>query len=55
MEKEPSFFEKANNWVKNSITIRLITIGILIILLLIPVTKGLDYNLKPFLLLLLLK
>ena len=42
MEKEPSFFEKANNWVKNSITIRLITIGILILLLLIPVTMVRD-------------
>ena len=42
MEKESSFFEKANNWVKNSITIRLITIGILILLLLIPVTMVRD-------------
>ena len=42
MEKEPSFFEKANNWVKNSISIRLITIGILILLLLIPVTMVRD-------------
>ncbi len=42
MEREPSFFEKANNWVKNSITIRLITIGILILLLLIPVTMVQD-------------
>lgn len=33
-----SFFEKANNWIKQSITIRLITIGILILLLMIPVT-----------------
>ena len=33
-----SFFEKGNNWMKNSITIRLITIGILILLLLIPVS-----------------
>jgi inner membrane protein len=32
-----SFFEKANNWIKNSVTIRLFTIGILILLLLIPV------------------
>lgn len=34
----PSFFERANNWLKQSITIRLITIGILILLLLIPVS-----------------
>lgn len=33
-----TFFEKANNWLKRSITIRLITIGILILLLLIPVS-----------------
>jgi inner membrane protein len=33
-----TFFERANNWVKKSITIRLITIGILILLLLIPVS-----------------
>lgn len=34
----PTFFERANNWLKQSITIRLITIGILILLLLIPVS-----------------
>jgi len=33
-----SFFERVNNWLKGSITIRLITIGILILLLLIPVS-----------------
>jgi len=33
-----TFFEKVNNWLKQSITIRLFTIGILILLLLIPVT-----------------
>ena len=33
-----TFFEKANNWLKQSVTIRLITIGILILLLLIPVS-----------------
>ena len=33
-----SFFEKANNWIRQSITIRLMTIGILILLLLIPVS-----------------
>mgnify|MGYP002630114950 CR=1 FL=1 len=32
-----SFFERANNWVRNSITLRLVTITILILLLLIPV------------------
>jgi inner membrane protein len=37
-EKQVSFFEKLNNWIKQSITIRLITIGILILLLLIPVS-----------------
>ena len=35
---KPTFFEKANNWLKQSLTIRLITIGILILLLLIPVS-----------------
>lgn len=34
----PSFFEKANQWLKNSITIRIATITILILLLLIPVS-----------------
>lgn len=39
MEQEKlGFFEKANIWVKNSITIRIITIGILILLLLIPIS-----------------
>lgn len=33
-----SFFERANNWIKQSISIRLITIGIIILLLLIPVS-----------------
>ncbi|MEM6344217.1 MAG: cell envelope integrity protein CreD [Bacteroidota bacterium] len=43
MEKtKPGFFERANNWLKNSITIRLMTIGILILLLLIPVTMVQD-------------
>ncbi len=32
-----SFFERANNWIKNSIMIRLITIGFLLLLLLIPI------------------
>jgi inner membrane protein len=36
MEK-PSFLERANNWVRNSVTLRLVTMGILILLLLIPV------------------
>ncbi|GAB4260210.1 MAG: cell envelope integrity protein CreD [Vicingaceae bacterium] len=34
--QEQSTFEKFNNWVRQSITIRLISIGILILLLLIP-------------------
>lgn len=38
MTDKPSFFEKANAWVKQSITVRLATIGILILLLLIPVS-----------------
>ena len=43
MEQEKlTFFEKANIWLKNSITIRLITIGVLILLLLIPVTMVQD-------------
>ena len=37
MENEkPSFFERLNNWAKNSITLKLISIGILILILLIP-------------------
>ncbi len=39
---KPSFFEKANNWLKGSITIKIITIGILILLLLIPVSMVQD-------------
>ena len=38
MANPSSFFERANNWLKQSITIRLFTIGILILLLLIPVS-----------------
>lgn len=41
MNKEnntPTFFEKAGTWIRNSITLRIITIGILILLLLIPVS-----------------
>lgn len=37
IEKQ-SFFEKAGHWIKNSVTLRLITIGILILLMLIPVS-----------------
>jgi inner membrane protein len=33
-----TFFERVNNWLKQSISIRLFTIGILILLLLIPVS-----------------
>ncbi|HHZ96271.1 MAG TPA: cell envelope integrity protein CreD, partial [Flavobacteriales bacterium] len=43
MENVPlSFFEKANNWLKNSITIKLLTIGILLLFLLIPVSMVQD-------------
>ncbi len=38
MQKETfTFFERANNWLKNSISIRLIVIGFLLLLLLIPI------------------
>ena len=40
--QKQSFFERANIWIKNSITIRLITIGILILILLIPVSMVKD-------------
>ena len=33
---DQSFFEKLNNWIKNSITVKLFSIGIIILLLLIP-------------------
>jgi inner membrane protein len=36
-KKELSFFEKASNWIRNSITLRLFTIGFLILIMLIPV------------------
>lgn len=42
MQEKPTFFEKASNWLKNSLTIRLITIGILILFLLIPVSMVKD-------------
>ncbi|MFK7920377.1 MAG: cell envelope integrity protein CreD [Bacteroidia bacterium] len=38
----PGFFERANSWLKNSISIRIITIGILVLLLLIPVNMVQD-------------
>jgi len=38
MSRKLTYYDKANNWLKNSLSIRLITIGILILLLLIPVT-----------------
>lgn len=34
----PSIFERINNWLKGSVTIRLLTIGVLILVLLIPVS-----------------
>ncbi len=37
MSNNPSFFERASHWLKTSITLRLFTIGILILILLIPV------------------
>lgn len=36
--QDVSFFEKARNWISNSITLRLFTIGILILIMLIPVS-----------------
>jgi inner membrane protein len=36
-QNNPTFFERLNNWLKRSISIRLFTIGFLILLLLIPV------------------
>ena len=42
MQEKPTFSEKASNWLKNSLTIRLITIGILILFLLIPVSMVKD-------------
>ncbi|RLD72153.1 MAG: cell envelope integrity protein CreD [Bacteroidetes bacterium] len=35
-QKEKSFFDKFNDWMRSSITIRIISIGILILILLIP-------------------
>ncbi len=34
--QDQSFFEKLNNWIRNSITVKLVSIGILILILLIP-------------------
>ena len=42
MQEKTTFIEKANNWLKNSLTIRLITISILILFLLIPVSMVKD-------------
>lgn len=42
MQDKPTFSEKASHWLKNSLTIRLITIGILILFLLIPVSMVKD-------------
>lgn len=36
MDNKPSFFEKLNTWARRSITLKLISIGILILILLIP-------------------
>ncbi len=35
-QKEKSFFDKFNDWMRNSLTIRVISIGIMILILLIP-------------------
>ncbi|MCP4523136.1 MAG: hypothetical protein GY828_02855 [Candidatus Gracilibacteria bacterium] len=37
MEQRLSYFDKMQQWIKNSVFIRLFTIGILILFLLIPV------------------
>jgi inner membrane protein len=37
-ENKPGLIEKTNNWLKRSVTVKLVTIGILILLLLIPVS-----------------
>ncbi|MCB0638596.1 MAG: cell envelope integrity protein CreD [Lewinella sp.] len=38
MNTEKSFFERLNDWIKNSVTLKLVTITILMLLLLIPAT-----------------
>ena len=38
MTEKPSFFERFNTWIRQSVTLRLITIGILLLFLLIPVS-----------------
>ena len=35
---QPSFFEKLNSWMRNSLTFKLFTIGFLILILLIPIS-----------------
>lgn len=35
-QPEPSFFEKLNTWIRNSVTFKIFSIGILILLMLIP-------------------
>jgi hypothetical protein len=34
--REPSFFERFNDWRKNSLALKLATVGILILLMMIP-------------------
>ncbi len=41
-DSNQSFFEKANQWIQNSVSIRLITIGVLILILLLPVVMVQD-------------
>ncbi|HMQ46111.1 MAG TPA: cell envelope integrity protein CreD [Saprospiraceae bacterium] len=36
MNNQPSFFDRLNNWARNSVTLKLFTIGVLILFLLIP-------------------
>src|SRR5690242_14296967 len=33
---QPNFFERLNNWIKESITVKLVSIGFLVLILLIP-------------------
>ena len=32
----PSFFDRLNNWARNSVTLKLLTVGLLVLILLIP-------------------
>ncbi|MEM9718583.1 MAG: cell envelope integrity protein CreD [Bacteroidota bacterium] len=39
MSDSPSFFERFNTWLRNSVTMRIVTIGILILLFMIPISS----------------